>query len=95
MNDKSKHFWAAAGITIATLAIFAIVPHGNMWGYDKAIALALGVVAGGAKELIWDKWLGRGTPEFDDFLYSLWGAFAAMFSWAIVETIIQVFKYGF
>ena len=91
MNDKAKHFWAAAAITIATLAIFAIVPHAPMWGYDKAIALFLGVMAGVAKELIWDKWLGRGTPEFDDFLFSLWGAFAAMFAWAIVETIITEF----
>jgi hypothetical protein len=46
------------------------------------------VIAVVAKELIWDKWWGRGTPEFDDFLFSLWGAFSAMFAWAIVETIV-------
>jgi hypothetical protein len=88
MNDKSKHFWASAAITIVTLVIFAVIPHAYMWGYDKAIALFLGVIAGVAKELIWDKWWGRGTPEFDDFLFSLWGAFSAMFAWAIVETIV-------
>lgn len=88
MNDKLKHFIASAAITIAVLAIFAIIPHAYMWGYDKAIALFLGVIAGGAKELIWDKWWGRGTPEFDDFLFSLYGAFVGMFAWAIGETIV-------
>lgn len=92
MNDKTKHFIAAAAITLTVLILFAVIPHAYLWGWDKAIALFVGVAAAAAKEIIYDKMWGKGTPDFYDFLAGLYGAFAAMFAWAIVETIIYTIK---
>lgn len=39
------------------------------------ILLALGV--GVAKELVWDKWMGRGTPEVQDVVFTALGAILA------------------
>lgn len=87
MNDKLKHFIVAVVITwVVLLASHLWFPLHYNWDFGLAAAVAIMVSA--AKELIWDKWWGRGTPEFDDFLFSLWGAFSAMFAWAIVETIV-------
>ena len=91
MNDKTKHFIATAAITLAVLAIFAVIQHPYMWGWDKAVALLAGCTAALGKELVWDKMLGKGTPDFYDFLAGVCGAFAAMFGWVIVETIIIEF----
>lgn len=92
MNDKLKHFIAGALITLLVLIAFIFIPHGDMYNWDKGIALALGCLAGVAKEVIWDKWLHKGTPDFYDFLATVYGAFAAMFSWVIIETIITNIK---
>lgn len=91
MNDKLKHFLVTAGITIVTLILFAVIPHGPMNGYDKMIAIAVGVFAAAGKEIIWDRWLHRGTPDYYDFFAGVCGAYAGMFAWAIVETFIQIF----
>lgn len=92
MTDKKKHFFASALITLVVLVLFAVIPYPYMWGYDKAIALFFGIMAGASKEIIWDKWLHKGTPEFYDFMNSLWGSFSMMFAWVIVETfILEVF----
>ncbi len=90
MNDKLKHFFACAAITLIVLLLFAVIPHGNMYGYDKMIAIAVGVFAAAAKEIIWDKWLDRGTPDYYDFFAGVCGAYAGMFAWAIVETFINI-----
>lgn len=90
MNDKLKHFFACAAITLVTLLLFAVIPHGPMYGYDKLIAIAVGCAAALGKELVWDKWLGRGTPDYYDFFAGVCGAFVGMFAWAIGETIIMM-----
>lgn len=33
--------------------------------------IALAALIGGGKELVWDRWMKRGTPAADDFLYTL------------------------
>lgn len=90
MNDKTKHFIATAAITLIVLILFAVIPHNYLWGWDKAIALSVGCIAAIAKEVVWDKWLGRGTPDYYDFFAGVCGAFVAMFGWVIVETIILI-----
>lgn len=45
------------------------MPLQNPW-----LGLASGIVAGLTKELVWDLWLKKGTPEFTDFLATLIGA---------------------
>lgn len=87
MNDKPKHFIACAAISVMTLLVLLLI--GTHWnGYEKLFAIIIGTAAAIAKELIWDKWLGRGIPEFYDFVAGLLGAFAGTFAWIIIETII-------
>jgi len=89
MNDKLKHFIACAAIAIITLLILLL--FGTSWnGYEKLLAVTLGCGAALAKEIVWDKWLKRGTPDYYDFFAGVCGAFAGMFAWAIVETFIQM-----
>ncbi len=45
------------------------LPLQNAWS-----GLASGILAGLTKELVWDLWLKKGTPEFMDFLATLIGA---------------------
>ena len=87
MNDKLKHFLLCAGISIATLAVLLWIGT-DLAGYEKLIAIMIGTGAALAKELIWDKWMGKGTPEFYDFLAGLWGAYVGTFVWIAVEIII-------
>ncbi len=87
MNDKLKHFIACSLVSIATMAVLEII--GTEWyNYEALLAVTLGTAAAIAKEVVWDKWLKRGMPEFYDFVAGLNGAFAGTFAWAIVETII-------
>lgn len=66
-KDKILHF--LAGLSIA---LFVGLVLWNPW-----IGLMAGIVAGIAKELIWDLWLKKGTPEFMDFLATFLGGAAA------------------
>lgn len=46
----------------------------RFWNRDLMILGAgVALMAGAAKELIWDKWLKKGTPEFADAWFTLWG----------------------
>lgn len=68
MNDKIKHIIAGAVIGLVSALLIKI------WDRDLMILGALvALIAGAAKELIWDKWLGKGTPEFADAWFTLWG----------------------
>lgn len=69
MNDKIKHIIAGAVIgLISALLIRHFWIKGAM-----ILGSLLALLAGMAKELIWDKWLGKGTSEFADAWFTLWG----------------------
>lgn len=93
-KDEIKHFVAVFAITIVVLALFALFYHKPTYGWDKGIALGIGCLVAAAKELVWDKWMSRGTPGFYDFLAGVYGAFAAMFLWVIGEMIVFYFLFG-
>lgn len=61
-RDKQMHF--AAGLALSLLMGLLCTPT---WG------LLTAVVMGALKEIIWDWWLGRGTPEFLDFVATVAG----------------------
>ena len=87
MNDKLKHFIACAAVSIITLAVLLIIGT-DLAGYEKLLAIVTGTLAAAAKELVWDKLLGKGQADFYDFFAGLCGAYAGTFAWIIVETII-------
>jgi len=68
MNDKVKHIIAGMVIGLITALLIRI------WNSDLMILGAgLAMLGGAAKELIWDKWFKKGTPEFADAWFTLWG----------------------
>jgi len=62
-KDKILHFIAGIGITL----LFGIIIS-PVWG------VLFGIAGGIAKELIWDKWWKKGTPELLDFLATAIGS---------------------
>jgi len=68
MNDKVKHIIAGMVIGLITALLIRI------WNSDLMILGAgVALIGGAAKELIWDKWFKKGTPEFADAWFTLWG----------------------
>ena len=69
MNDKVKHIIAGAIIGVVFAVLIKI-----FWIRDLMILSAgIALLAGIAKEIIWDKWLRKGTPEFTDAWFTFWG----------------------
>jgi hypothetical protein len=71
-KDKIKHLVFGSGIT--TVCAFAII---FIWSpvLHPEVTLISGVIgslAGIGKELVWDKWLKKGTPEFADAYATIW-----------------------
>ena len=67
MNDKVKHIIAGAVIGLISGLLIRI------WDRDLMILGAVvALMAGAAKEFIWDKWFKKGTPEFDDAWATAW-----------------------
>lgn len=77
--DYFKHI--IAGFLLSALTAFVI----HIWSYKLMIlsaVVAFGV--GVAKELIWDKWLKKGTPEWQDAFATLYGGlFASIIAYLI------------
>jgi len=68
MNDKVKHIIAGAVIGLISGLLIRI------WDRELIILGAgVALLAGTAKELIWDKWFKKGTPEFADAWFTFWG----------------------
>lgn len=67
-EDKIGHF-------IGGLAIVGLF---NPFGWAEALAAV--VLIGIGKEVVWDKWLGRGTPEVADALATILGG-ALLLGW--------------
>jgi uncharacterized protein YfiM (DUF2279 family) len=80
-KDKQDHF--AAGVLIG-FSSSALTVNTNK---SLITSLSSAVIIGGGKELIYDKWMGKGTPEFKDFAYTVTGSVTG---WAIVK----LFKSG-
>lgn len=64
MKDKVVH--AGFGFFITLVAGFVF--------RNSLVGFFTGCLAGAAKEVVWDWWLKKGTPEFLDFLATCAGA---------------------
>lgn len=91
MNDKLLHFIIAIVITLVILiASHLWFPLNYNW--DMALACGVAILLTIGKELIWDKILGKGTPEFYDFFWGVVGAIIGPMLWMIGELILGVAK---
>ena len=66
-DDYFKHLLAGMLIAFTVIALFS---PPNFVGFGCA------VVIGGVKELVWDKWMKKGTPELMDFFWTAFGGFS-------------------
>lgn len=88
-KDKLWHFLGAVLITwIVLLASHLWFPMHYNWDYGLAFAVAFIVVV--AKELVWDMWLKKGTPELMDFFWGFVAAVVGPAIWMVVEMIMGV-----
>lgn len=62
--DKVVH----AGLGFFFALIFGFIMRNAWFGF------AIAVLAGATKEVVWDWWLKKGTPELLDFMATLIGA---------------------
>jgi hypothetical protein len=62
--DKIVH----AGFGFFFALIFGFIMRNAWFGF------AIAILAGAAKEVVWDLWLGKGTPELLDFVATFIGA---------------------
>jgi len=85
-RDKKLHF--IAGFIIALISSFIFKGFAPFY---PLIGFALGVIAGAAKELIWDYALDKGTPEFQDFLATVGGSVTGAIAGAFVVWIVSLF----
>ena len=66
-KDKLLHF--ICGTYIYLIASVLLTPM---------LSVMLVIIAGFAKEFVWDKWLGKGTFEWMDIIYTITGGVVAM-----------------
>jgi len=85
-RDKKLHF--IAGFIIALIGSFIFK---GFTPFYPLIGFTLGIIAGAGKELIWDYSLGKGTPEFQDFLATVGGSVAGAIAGAFVVWIVSLF----
>jgi len=92
MGDKLKHFLACILITWIVLLVFHLFyPLGYNW--DAGIATVVAILIAGAKEIVWDKWLRKGQPDYYDFFWGVCGAVLGPVLWMVGELIINAIKY--
>jgi hypothetical protein len=74
-QDHFKHLVAGYGIALISSALLVQVIC-SLWA--ASLAMSIGVLVGIAKELVYDKWMDRGTPELSDVYWTTTGSFAAV-----------------
>lgn len=75
-KDKQDHLLAGTSIGFMSSAMTV--------NTDKMFLTSMASVTliAGSKELVYDKWMGKGQPEFKDFAYSVGGA---VIGWGVVK----------
>lgn len=88
MNGYRKHFYAGAVIALIILLTCLLFVKQDMYGWGAGIAAIVVVLLAGAKEVIYDKWLGKGTPDYYDFFYAICGGWGMIFLFKGIETLL-------
>ncbi len=67
---RDKQYYAYAGAVISGTSLLTAKLFKIPKNQAKLYTMISVVAIGGAKELVYDKWMGKGTPEMQDFLYT-------------------------
>jgi hypothetical protein len=85
--DKKLHY--GFGIVIASSS-YAILKYNTESNTISVIgSVLMTALIGGAKELVWDKWLDKGTPEWKDF----WATMVGCGTFIIPVSIVITFEF--
>jgi hypothetical protein len=68
-----KHVYAGVGIS-AGVGVMTYKLTDGRWLPSLGAGLASGILAGYAKEYVWDKGMGRGTFSKNDIICTAWGS---------------------
>lgn len=88
MNNKRLHEKAGILIALIGMALVTFIPHKDIANWDYGAVFFLIIIAAAGKEMVWDKWMKRGTADFWDFWATLWAGWVTCFAWLIIQTII-------
>lgn len=88
MRNKKLHKIAGILIALVGMALVTFIPHDYMYNWDRAAVFVLVFLIGAGKEIVWDKLLGKGTPEFYDFVDTWIAGWITCFAWLTLEAII-------
>ena len=80
--SDALHYYCGAGITVGAGALTYKLSKGKK-GLSTLVGFSSGVLAGIAKEVVWDRKMGRGTYSELDMGITAWGALGG----AMVVTI--------
>lgn len=84
MKDLLKHFAAGAAFSVVVFLVFWLIT-GNISDAAVIVAGIGSLLLGAAKEIIWDLWLKKGTPEVADITLTWAGGLMAIFALKIIE----------
>ena len=84
-----KHFLAGALIAIAVIAASHLW-FPLLYNWDMGLGCFIATLAAAAKEVIYDKWLRLGIPDFYDFFWGFFGAVVGPALWLTGELIFGV-----
>ena len=85
-TDLIKHIILSMRISFALAIGIWLVTHNLL----MLLAFPLTVLVGAGKELIWDKWLKKGTPEWKDFYSGVWGSlFGTILAYVVCFYFLQ------
>jgi hypothetical protein len=84
MKDLVKHFIAGAAISAIVFLVFWLIT-GRISDVAIVVAGVVSLLLGAAKEIIWDLWLKKGTPEVADITLTWAGGLMAIFALKIIE----------
>lgn len=87
-RDYKLHMIYSSAIVVFVLLGFLLFVKQEMYGWDKGIAGIVALLISAGKEIVWDKLMKKGTPEFYDFFYSMLAACATIIGWVIIESVI-------
>lgn len=85
MNDKTKHALVGFAIAFVFTAILAFFINPS---YALLIGWGIAGLAGVVKDVVWDKWLGKGTFELLDIWVTILGGFAGSWVSLLIYEII-------
>ncbi len=91
-HDKKLHL--EAGIIIGGVSYF-ICPELEEVVFDKSRifpsvwSVGMAGLAGAAKEVIYDDWMGKGNAELKDFYYTVTGGLISGLTLGIIETVFS------